>query len=247
MESFGVLAGKYDIYNSADYDKYAAFVRDAFESNDIEIKEVLDLGCGTGEMSVRLSDMGYSVTALDNSPEMLSKLIEKINGRDILPVCQDMRDIDLFGTITGCISTFDCLNYLQTTADINQTFSKVGLFMEKGGLLVFDVNTDYAYEHVYADNCYVYESGKSMLVWRNFYNKKTKKCAFYLTSFDYVKGKYIRTDATHIQKNHSPLVIEKAAKNAGFDIIGIYGGLDKTPLNSENPKAYYVLRKNRQL
>jgi hypothetical protein len=189
--------------------------------------------------------MGCSMTAADSSEEMLSVLIEKIGKRDILPICQDMRSLDLYGTVQGCVSSFDSLNYLLTADDLKRAVAKVGFFMEKGGIVVFDVNTVYEYKTIYSNNIYVYEEGSSVLVWRNFYNEKTRKCNFYLTSFEEDgKGKYIRNDAVHVQKNHTYKAIKIAAENAGFDIIGIYGGTDgKTP-DSTDPKAYYILRKN---
>ncbi|NLN54859.1 MAG: class I SAM-dependent methyltransferase [Clostridiales bacterium] len=248
MNNFGILAAGYDKYNTADYDKYAAFVKDAFSLSAIPVKEVLDLGCGTGEMAVRLADMGYSVTALDISAEMLSVLTDKIKGRDILPVFQDMINIDLYGTVAGCISAFDSLNYLLNAKDLEKAFAGVGKFMEKGGVFVFDINTSYAYEKVYADNSYVYETENSMLVWRNCYNRNTRKCHFYLTEFELSDdGRYFRTDAVHVQKNHSLRTIKTAADKAGFDVMGIYGNTDRGELENTSPKAYYVLRKNREL
>ena len=246
-EDFGILAEKYDIYNSADYDAYAGFLLAQFARADIKVTEVLDLGCGTGELSVRLADAGKSVTAADISDDMLSVLISKINGRDIQPVRQDMRALDLFGTVQGCVSAFDCLNYLQTAADLEKALCSVGFFMEKGGILVFDINTEYAYTALYDGKCYAYESEDSMLVWQSAYDKKTRKCRFYLTSFEEKDGAYLRRDAVHVQKYHPPRTLEKAAKNAGFDILDIFGSTSGEKAGAASAKNYYVLKKNRSL
>lgn len=248
MENFGIFAEKYDIYNSADYDAYASFVKVCFAQSFVPVKEVLDLGCGTGELSVRLADMGYSVTSSDISEDMLSVLINKIGSRDILPVKQDMRELDLFGTVQGCVSSFDCLNYLKTAADVEKAISKVGFFMEKGGIFVFDVNTDHTYKNVYDGRSYVYEDDDSLLVWRSEYNERQKICRFWLTSFtNDGDGSYTREDEVHTQKNHSPRTLKKAIEKAGFDIVGVYGSTDFRILGDEDTKAYYVLRKNRSL
>ena len=54
MNPFQVLAHKYDIFNAADIPAYVEFIRKAFEKADIDVREVLDVGCGTGVITVRL-------------------------------------------------------------------------------------------------------------------------------------------------------------------------------------------------
>ncbi|MBQ6043477.1 MAG: class I SAM-dependent methyltransferase [Clostridia bacterium] len=247
-DGFGIIAAKYDIYNSADYDAYVSFVLKAFEEADIPVTEVLDLGCGTGELSVRLADAGKSVTAADISEDMLSVLVSKSAGRDIQPVRQDMRGLDLFGTVQGCVSAFDCLNYLLTAKDLEKAMSSVGFFMEKGGVFVFDVNTEYAYSCIYDGKSYVYETEDSMLVWQSGYDANTRRCRFYLTSFDETEGGlYSRRDCVHAQKFHPHRTISAAAKRAGFDILGVYGTPGFTAPEKTSAKNYYVLKKNRSL
>ncbi len=247
-DDFGFIAEKYDIYNSADYDAYAAFVLAAFEKADIPVTEALDLGCGTGELSLRLADAGKSVTAADISQDMLSVLVSKCAGRDIQPVCQDMRSLDLFGTVQGCVSAFDCLNYLLTAKDLEAALSSVGFFMEKGGIFVFDLNTEYAYTQVYDGKSYVYETDGSMLVWQSGYDPKTRKCRYYLTSYELCgDGIYSRSDCVHTQKFHPHRTVAAAAKRAGFDILGVYGDTGFSAPAAQSPKNYYVMKKNRSL
>ena len=52
MNPFQVLAHKYDIFNAADIPAYVEFIRKAFEKADIDVREVLDVGCGTGVITV---------------------------------------------------------------------------------------------------------------------------------------------------------------------------------------------------
>ncbi|MEU3891495.1 class I SAM-dependent methyltransferase [Streptomyces sp. NPDC029041] len=44
--------------------------------------DVLDLGCGTGSLSLLASEQGHRVTGVDLSPAMVSRAREKLAGRD---------------------------------------------------------------------------------------------------------------------------------------------------------------------
>ena len=72
---------------------------------------MLDLGCGTGEMTERLAAAGYDLIGVDASPDMLEEAKEKQerSGHDILYLLQDMREFELYGTVRAVISCCDSL------------------------------------------------------------------------------------------------------------------------------------------
>ena len=151
--------------------------------------------------------------------------------------------MDLYGTVQAAVCTFDSLNYLSTADDLKSVFASVSLFMEASGIFVFDVNTKYAYENVYGDNCYVCEDGGDMLVWQNFYSKSSRRCRFVLTLFEEKNGSYVRSDEVQTEKYFSGRTIAGALDKCGFDILGIYGSTDMTPVCDDSPKAYYICKK----
>ena len=70
---YDLLAPFYDAVNAEiDYSRWADFIDDVVTR---ECKErpslALDLGCGTGKMTLELASRGYDMTGIDYSPEML--------------------------------------------------------------------------------------------------------------------------------------------------------------------------------
>lgn len=243
MMPFQAIAHKYDIFNSADTDSYVGFICRAFEMADIPVREVLDVGCGTGVITLALAKRGYDMIGVDLSAEMLSELREKPGSESILLLQQDMRELDLYGTVQGAVCTFDCFNYLNDVGDLRAALSSVALFTESGGVFVFDINTKYAYEQVYGNNCYVYEDGGDMLVWQNFYSPSTKKCRFELTLFEERDGAYIRSDETQVQRFFSEKTVRSLLSECGFDVVSVCGSVSGGLLTETSPKAYYICKK----
>ena len=74
---------------------------------------VLDVGAGTGRVSLHLAGQGHRVVALDRSPDLLAALRARSAGLPIEPVAADARDFDLgerrFGLILVPMQTVQLL------------------------------------------------------------------------------------------------------------------------------------------
>ena len=83
---------------------------------------VLDLGCGTGTITELLYEKGYDMIGVDSSEEMLQIALDKKfeTGSDILYLCQDMRELDLYSTVGTVVSVCDSLNYLLMDEDVKK-------------------------------------------------------------------------------------------------------------------------------
>ena len=70
---YDILAPFYDIINrEIDYKSWADFIESIFRKEMTDPPSlVLDLGCGTGKMTLELARRGYDMTGVDYSPEML--------------------------------------------------------------------------------------------------------------------------------------------------------------------------------
>lgn len=242
MSDFSVLAPYYDEINGSSYEKYADFLEACFKKADIKVREVLDLGCGTGGIAAILASRGYDMVALDNSAEMLDIARENNEGKNTLLICQDMRDFELYGTVQAVYSSFDCLNYVLKEADVKKIFALVRNYLEVGGVFAFDVNTLYRYKNVFDGKTTVYESGDDEIIWQSAFNEKTKICDFYIDVYQVGgDGRYDRYFERQKQKFHSEAALLKAAD--GFTLIGkSFGkGFDGC---DEAEKVYYLFRKD---
>ncbi len=166
----------YDVVNIyADYDKYANELMKIFwQYQGLKQGTLVDLGCGTGELTLRLAKAGYEMIAVDASETMLAQLqhkVAEIPAIDVLLLQQNLESLDLFGTVDGAISTFDTLNHLPPSI-IDETLAKAALFIEPGGLFVFDMNTPYKHRCILNNNTFTIKNDEGVTcVWNNRYDK----------------------------------------------------------------------------
>ena len=90
---YGEFAYIYDkmMMEDVDYIRWADYIEDIFCHYDIMPKNIADLACGTGNMTIILSQRGYNVIGIDRSEDMLSVAQEKAReqGLKIPFICQE--------------------------------------------------------------------------------------------------------------------------------------------------------------
>ena len=273
MNEYSVIAGVYDRINSGvDYERWADYVESLFERFLVGRPElVLDLASGTGSMTLELAKRGYDMIGVDMSEEMLAEAADRMyimiddgllpeEGRRPLFLCQDIRELDLYGTVGAALCCLDSLNYLTGEGELLKVFSDVHNYLDPGGLFIFDMNTPYKFERIYGDNSYVYEldadtDGEKFCVWQNFYDSESRICDFVLTLFERDgDGRYIRSDEEQVERCYFFDEIKKALDESGFELLGVSNGYGEeggekiftaTPdsLPADTERWYFVARK----
>lgn len=150
-----------------------------------ERNTILDLGCGTGTLTELLARKGYDMIGVDNAQEMLQIAMEKRerSGLDILYLLQDMRELELYGTVGTVVSVCDSLNYLLEEADIVQTFARVNNYLYPQGIFIFDFNTVYKYAAVIGDATIAENREDCSFIWENYYHEEEEINEYDLTVF----------------------------------------------------------------
>ncbi len=170
MSSYKYFASYYDILTSnIPYLKRGEYFNAIINRNGKHDGILLDLACGTGSLSEVMATLGYDVIGVDSSYEMLSEAMNKRyeSGHDIMYLCQDMTEIDLYGTIDICICALDSINHVCDTKAVQTIFNKVSLFLHPEGLFIFDVNTTYKHNEILANNTFIYDYDEVYCVWQN--------------------------------------------------------------------------------
>lgn len=249
-DNYAALAAVYDKLNGdINYAAWADYIdRQIKTHSKIPANLVLDLCCGTGNMTLELDRRGYDMTGIDLSPEMLGIAAQKAAdaGRDkqILFLCQDMLSFELYGTVQAVVSCLDSLNHVDGAADFLQMLSLVHNYLESGGLLIFDVNSPYKFRHIYGTNAYVLEADGVFCGWQNMYDEKTRLCDFYTTVFtENEDGRYTRRDDYEREYCMTQKQIEKMLEKSGFETVAVHGDIDGRAPAKDSERLYFIARK----
>ena len=246
---YDLIAPLYDRVNGdVDYSEWADFIEKIIGREAKAAPElVLDLGCGTGRMTLELAKRGYDMTGIDYSVEMLDIARERAESLGLsdkmLWLCQDIREFELYGTVDVTVSCLDTVNHLTAPRDLAQCLSLVHNYLIPDGLFIFDVNGKYKFENVYASESYVMEDESSFCVWQNFYNEKTRLCDFYITLFsENADGTYERYDEEQRERMYTLRSLKKQLADSGFEFIGAYSDFDFTPGDDSDERIYIAAR-----
>ena len=126
----------------ADVTFYRQLARDLLGSSG---GRILELGCGSGRVSVPLARDGFEVVGLDGSPAMLAQLEARrarlpaaVAGR-LRSVRADLRDFALGQRFPLVLAPFNVFEHLYTRADLGACLARVKQHLAPGGALAFDV------------------------------------------------------------------------------------------------------------
>ncbi|MGN0690959.1 MAG: class I SAM-dependent DNA methyltransferase [Oscillospiraceae bacterium] len=212
---------------------------------------LLDLACGTGSLSEEMARLGYDVIGVDSSEEMLNMALDKKfdSGLPIQYLCQDMTELDMFGTIDVTICALDSLNHLESLSDIKRTVEKVSLFCEPGGLFIFDMNTPYKHKNILADKTYVYDMEEVFCVWQNEYtgdiDNRVNICLDFFEKADGKNELYSRSSEDLSEIAFDRAVIEDILSGAGFELLAEYDHDSDDPPSEKSEKIVYAARKKK--
>lgn len=245
MDTYDIFADFYDALTlNVDYKKRAEYILEVLKKHNHKTGITLDLACGTGNLTIELAKRGVDIYGVDGSQEMLSQALDKAyeNQLDILFLCQQMENIDLYGTIDTCISTLDSINHITDIEKVQRTFDKVSLFMNKGGCFLFDVNTIYKHREVLGNNTFVYDTDSVYCVWQNTLTDNDI-VHIDMDFFEEADGIYYRSEQHFSERAYSDKQITNMLEKAGFLVEAVYGDMSFELPQKKEQRVIYLARK----
>lgn len=244
-EAYTGFAYLYDTFmDNIPYEEWVEYLKSLLNEYGVNEGIVLDMGCGTGNVTELLAESGYDMIGIDNSEDMLSIAMEKAADKElsILYLLQDMRGFELYGTVAAAVSICDSINYILEYDELVETFRLVNNYLDPDGLFIFDLTTEAKYikikDAVIAEN---HEEGS--FIWENTYFTDEKINQYDLTIFEKVEDDlYERHQETHMQRVYSIEEIKSALNAAGLKFEACYDAFTHNEPNEDSERIYVVAR-----
>lgn len=224
MTSYGPLARFYDdLTTDVPYDEFIDFYIRTFAERGREVRTVLDLACGTGTLTCMMARRGYEMIGADGSAEMLSAAADKAERLEDcvkpLLLCQSMEELDLYGTVEAAVCSLDGFNYLPEE-DIPEVLSRLKLFIEPGGVLIFDVNSPERLRSLDGE-VFVDETEDVLCLWRAEFDPEENLLFYGMDIFTREGEMWSRDEEEHIEYAHSIDMLTERLSEAGFGDIEV--------------------------
>lgn len=247
MEAYTGFAEVYDTFmDNIDYKQWTDYVAALLKEYGVKDGLVLDLGCGTGNVTEQLAAAGYDMIGIDMSEDMLNIAMKKReeSEHDILYLCQEMQEFELYGTVRAVVSICDCINYVTEKQDIIQTFRLVNNYLDPQGIFIFDMNTFYKYREILADNTFAETREDSSFIWENYFDREERINEYALTLFieDKETGAYERFEEEHYQRAYEIEEMIQMIRESGLEFITVYDAFTKEAPKENSERVYFVAR-----
>lgn len=235
-----------DLMTNAPYDAWVGEIDRLIKLHRAGSKSLLDLACGTGNVTSRLYKKGYQVMGLDLSEEMLMIAQDKAYERNhrIQYLCQDMTRFKIHKKVDVMTCICDGLNYIATQEALSKVFESAAAHLNESGLMIIDLSTPYKLGTVLGDTT-IAELGESVsFIWENHFQEADQVLEFDIAFFVKQEASklYQKVVEHHIQYAHTLETLTGASEN-WFECLEVKDGECFTPLTNTSERMMMVFRK----
>lgn len=245
--NYQIFAALYDtLMEEAPYDRWVDYVKTRIGRESLSDMAVLDVGCGTGELLVRLHKEGAIVTGVDLSTDMLAVAKEKCERYDVSAslIEQSMTDLTDLGHFDLVTIFCDSLNYLETADEVRRTFKGVYEHLNHGGYFLFDVHSVYKIEHEFINHTFAEDADEIAYIWTSFAGEfpasVEHELSFFIRDDDH---RYVKREELHRQRTFPVEQYEKWLEEAGFQVANVSADFEPAQPTARSERIFFCARK----
>lgn len=221
--TFDLYSKYYDLlYKDKPYEEEAGYVFDTLTQRNPSIKDVLELGCGSGSHAYWLVQRGWNITGIEKSESMVA-LAEAKQIEGFRPIQGDITDFKLDKKFDAAISLFHVISYLNPNEEVLNCFSKVNRHLADGGLFLFDVwFTPGVYSQRPETRIKRLSDGKAKIIRlaesEIHYDTNVVDVHYQILSQE-TGGKFLQFEELHKMRHFSAPEVELFARQTGFKVV----------------------------
>ncbi|MDD3615584.1 MAG: class I SAM-dependent methyltransferase [Lachnospiraceae bacterium] len=246
MESYNNFAKVYDMFmDNVPYDEWSEYLISLLREYGVDEGLVLELGCGTGNVTMRLAEAGYDMIGVDSSEDMLEIALDKKANlpQDILYLLQDMREFELYGTVRAVVSICDSMNYITEDEDLLEVFRLVNNYLDPGGVFIFDLSTIYKYRDVIGDQTIAENREEASFIWDNFYDEESHINEYELAIFiPESEDLYRKYEEVHYQRGYELSRVQDLIEESGLEFVAAYDAFSHEVPSLVSERVYVIAR-----
>ncbi|MFH5835940.1 class I SAM-dependent DNA methyltransferase [Proteiniclasticum sp. C24MP] len=241
MDSYLGFSEIYDqlISEDIDYDHIASFVLSKTPNRNL----YLDLGCGTGSLSILVGREFRETYLVDLSSDMLTQAVDKFNAMRIphQAFALSMHEIAFQVKFSLITSSIDAINYILEEQEVRMLFDKAYEHLEEDGVFIFDVNSAYKIREILGSKDYVYTREDLAYTWENYYEDDIVEMVL---NFFVKRGDlYERIEEVHEERAYEVKTLVEMLKKSGFKEIIICEDYSDTPITDISERVTFIVRK----
>ncbi|MEE1228760.1 MAG: methyltransferase domain-containing protein [Lachnospiraceae bacterium] len=248
METYENFARVYDeLMDNVPYEEWGKFIREKLVEDGISDGLALDLGCGTGKMTMLMGSYGYDMIGVDSSIDMLEIAREKAMDapQKYLYLLQDMTEFELYGTVRAVVSVCDSVNYITDPDALLQVFKLVNNYLDPQGLFLFDFNTEHKYRDEIGSTVIAEDRDDVSFIWYNEYDQEEHLNDIDLSVFvRRPDDLYQKFQEEHIQRGYTLEEIKSLLKKSGLVFVDAYDGYQNKPADKDSQRIVILAREH---
>lgn len=248
MEQYKDFAFIYDeLMNEVDYNGWVEYIENIIKNENAQVQNILELACGTGNLTIPLTKKNYDIAGIDISGEMLSVAREKAEkeGVELVLLQQDIAELDFDVPNLDCVlCACDGFNYITYDDDLLNVFNKSYELLKEDGIFIFDISSYYKLANILGGNIFGENREDVAYLWKNYFDDEENllemELAFFIKDED---EKFNRFEEIHQQRAYTEEEIIELLQEAGFENIKVFGDFTFESPKEDAERIFFVCKK----